>query len=363
MTDSFGARSMIAVGGNQYEIFRLDAVTEGHVDRLPYSLKILLENLLRFEDGRDVTREDILALANWDPKAAPDTEISFTPSRVILQDFTGVPAVVDLAAMRDAVVKLGGNAESINPLSPAELVIDHSVQIDKYGSADALDLNNKIEFKRNKERYSFLRWGQGAFENFRVVPPNTGIVHQVNLEYLGRVVFDAEKDGQRSAYPDTVVGTDSHTTMINGIGVLGWGVGGIEAEAVVLGQPYYMLLPEVVGMKLTGVLPEGATATDLVLRVTEMLREHGVVGRFVEYYGAGLSNLSLPDKATLANMSPEYGATIGFFPVDDSTLAYLRGTGRDAPMVERVERVSKELGLYRTDETPDPEFTSKLELT
>ena len=283
MTDSFGARSMIAVGGNQYEIFRLDAVTEGHVDRLPYSLKILLENLLRFEDGRDVTREDILALANWDPKAAPDTEISFTPSRVILQDFTGVPAVVDLAAMRDAVVKLGGNAESINPLSPAELVIDHSVQIDKYGSADALDLNNKIEFKRNKERYSFLRWGQGAFENFRVVPPNTGIVHQVNLEYLGRVVFDAEKDGQRSAYPDTVVGTDSHTTMINGIGVLGWGVGGIEAEAAMLGQPITMLIPNVIGFKLNGALKEGTTATDLVLTVTEMLRNKGVVGKFVDF--------------------------------------------------------------------------------
>ena len=254
MKDSFGARSALDVGGDSFEMFRLDAVTEGHVERLPYSLKILLENLLRHEDGRDVTRDDILALANWDPTAAPSTEISFTPSRVILQDFTGVPAVVDLAAMRDAVVKLGGSADSINPLSPAELVIDHSVQIDHYGTANALDLNNKIEFQRNQERYSFLRWGQSAFENFRVVPPNTGIVHQVNLEYLSRVIFDVDKDGSRSAYPDTVVGTDSHTTMINGLGILGWGVGGIEAEAAMLGQPITMLIPNVVGFKLTGAL-------------------------------------------------------------------------------------------------------------
>ncbi|MEQ8207830.1 MAG: aconitase family protein, partial [Woeseia sp.] len=281
MTDSFGARTTLEVGGQNHEIYKLDSVTEGHVDRLPYSLKILLENLLRHEDGRDVTRADILALANWDPKAEPSTEISFTPSRVILQDFTGVPAVVDLAAMRDAVVKLGGSADKINPLSPAELVIDHSVQVDRYGSADSLDLNNKIEFNRNKERYSFLRWGQTAFENFRVVPPNTGIVHQVNLEFLGRVVFDAEKDGVKRAYPDTVVGTDSHTTMINGLGVLGWGVGGIEAEAAMLGQPITMLIPQVVGFKLTGNLSEGTTATDLVLTVTEMLRERGVVGKFV----------------------------------------------------------------------------------
>src|SRR5690606_6203641 len=263
MKDSFGARSMLDVDGTQYEIFRLDAVKEGHASRLPYSLKILLENLLRHEDGRDVTREDILALANWNPKAEPDTEISFTPARVILQDFTGVPAVVDLAAMRDAVVKLGGTADSINPLSPAELVIDHSVQVDRYGAADSLDLNNKIEFKRNKERYTFLRWGQEAFENFRVVPPNTGIVHQVNLEYLGRVVFDVSKNGTRSAYPDTLVGTDSHTTMINGLGILGWGVGGIEAEAAMLGQPITMLIPQVLGFKLSGALREGTTATDL----------------------------------------------------------------------------------------------------
>jgi len=268
MKDSFGARASLTVGGDSFEIYRLDAVTEGHAQRLPYSLKILLENLLRHEDGRDVTRDDILALASWDPKAEPSTEISFTPSRVILQDFTGVPAVVDLAAMRDAVVKLGGSADKINPLSPAELVIDHSVQVDNYGAANALDLNNRIEFSRNKERYSFLKWGQSAFQNFRVVPPNTGIVHQVNLEYLSRVVFDTTKNGARCAYPDTVVGTDSHTTMINGLGILGWGVGGIEAEAAMLGQPITMLIPNVIGFKLTGALREGATATDLVLTVT-----------------------------------------------------------------------------------------------
>ncbi|MDX1508175.1 MAG: aconitase family protein, partial [Woeseiaceae bacterium] len=316
MKDSFGARSTLAVGGGELEIFRLDAVTEGHVGKLPYSLKILLENLLRHEDGRDVTRDDILALANWDPGEEPSTEISFTPSRVILQDFTGVPAVVDLAAMRDAVVKLGGSAESINPLSPAELVIDHSVQIDHYGSAKALDLNNKIEFQRNRERYSFLRWGQSAFENFKVVPPNTGIVHQVNLEYLSRVIFDVKKDGVRSAYPDTVVGTDSHTTMINGLGVLGWGVGGIEAEAAMLGQPITMLIPQVIGFKLTGKLKEGTTATDLVLTVTEMLRDKGVVGQFVEFFGDGLSGLPLADRATIANMSPEFGSTCAIFPID-----------------------------------------------
>ena len=296
MTDSFGARSTLVVGADEFEIFRLDAVGEGHVDRLPYSLKILLENLLRHEDGRDVTRDDILALANWDAKAVPSTEISFTPSRVILQDFTGVPAVVDLAAMREAVVKLGGSASSINPLSPAELVIDHSVQVDNYGAANALDLNNKIEFQRNKERYSFLRWGQSALDNFRVVPPNTGIVHQVNLEYLSRVVFDTEQNGRRAAYPDTVVGTDSHTTMINGLGVLGWGVGGIEAEAAMLGQPITMLIPNVVGFKLVGELKEGTTATDLVLTVTQMLREKGVVGQFVEFFGDGLGQLPLADR-------------------------------------------------------------------
>jgi aconitate hydratase len=362
MTDSFGARSTFPLGGKDYEIFRLDAVKEGHVDRLPYSLKILLENLLRHEDGRDVTRDDILALANWDPKAAPSTEISFTPSRVILQDFTGVPAVVDLAAMRDAVVKLGGEADSINPLSPAELVIDHSVQIDKYGSAEALDLNNLIEFKRNKERYSFLRWGQGAFDNFRVVPPNTGIVHQVNLEYLGRVVFDVDKDGVRSAYPDTVVGTDSHTTMINGIGVLGWGVGGIEAEAAMLGQPITMLIPNVVGFRLTGTLKEGTTATDLVLTVTEMLRKKGVVGKFVEFYGDGLDHLPLADRATLGNMSPEFGSTCAIFPIDGETLRYLELSGRTPEHIELIEAYAKEQGMWRHSGQEDPLYSDTLEL-
>jgi len=362
MTDSFGARSTLTVGDDQFEIYRLDAVSEGHVAKLPYSLKILLENLLRHEDGRDVTREDILALANWDPKAAPSTEISFTPSRVILQDFTGVPAVVDLAAMRDAVVALGGSADDINPLSPAELVIDHSVQIDHYGAANALDLNNKIEFQRNAERYSFLRWGQSAFENFRVVPPNTGIVHQVNLEYLSRVVFDADKNGVRSAYPDTVVGTDSHTTMINGLGVLGWGVGGIEAEAAMLGQAITMLIPNVIGFKLNGALKEGATATDLVLTVTEMLREKGVVGKFVEFYGDGLAHLPLADRATLSNMSPEFGSTCAIFPVDGETLRYLELSGRDASHIAMIEAYAKEQGLWRHDGQDDALYSDALEL-
>ena len=362
MTDSFGARSTLAVGGNDFEIYRLDAVKEGHVERLPYSLKILLENLLRHEDGRDVTRDDILALANWDPKSAPSTEISFTPGRVILQDFTGVPAVVDLAAMRDAVVKLGGSAESINPLSPAELVIDHSVQVDNYGAANALDLNNKIEFKRNKERYSFLRWGQSAFDNFRVVPPNTGIVHQVNLEYLSRVVFDTDKNGTRSAYPDTVVGTDSHTTMINGLGVLGWGVGGIEAEAAMLGQAITMLIPNVIGFKLSGKLKEGTTATDLVLTVTEMLREKGVVGKFVEFFGDGLGQLPLADRATLGNMSPEFGSTCAIFPIDGETMRYLELSGRDADQIELIEAYAKEQGLWRHDGQPDALYSDTMEL-
>jgi aconitate hydratase len=337
-------------------------VTDGHVNKLPYSLKILLENLLRHEDGRDITREDILALAHWDPLAAPSTEISFTPSRVILQDFTGVPAVVDLAAMRDAVVKLGGSADKINPLSPAELVIDHSVQVDNYGAADALDLNNKIEFSRNKERYSFLRWGQSAFENFRVVPPNTGIIHQVNLEYLSRVVFDADRSGTRSAYPDTVVGTDSHTTMINGLGVLGWGVGGIEAEAAMLGQPITMLIPHVIGFKLTGALKEGTTATDLVLTVTEMLREKGVVGKFVEFFGDGLSGLPLADRATLSNMSPEFGSTCAIFPIDGETIRYLELSGRGENHIRLIETYAKEQGLWRHDGEPDALYTDTLEL-
>jgi len=362
MKDSFGARSTLDVGGDKFEIYRLDAITEGHVEQLPYSLKILLENLLRHEDGRDVTREDILALANWEPQSAPSTEISFTPSRVILQDFTGVPAVVDLAAMRDAVVKLGGSADSINPLSPAELVIDHSVQVDNYGAANALDLNNKIEFQRNKERYSFLRWGQSAFENFRVVPPNTGIVHQVNLEYLSRVVFDTERNGTRSAYPDTVVGTDSHTTMINGLGVLGWGVGGIEAEAAMLGQPITMLIPNVIGFRLTGALKEGATATDLVLTVTEMLREKGVVGKFVEFFGDGLSRLPLADRATLGNMSPEFGSTCAIFPIDGETLRYLELSGRAADHIRLIEAYAKEQGIWREDGSPDALYSDTLEL-
>ena len=362
MTDSFGARATFEVAGNDYEIFRLAAVKDGHVDRLPYSLKILLENLLRHEDGRDVTRDDILALANWDPQAAPSTEISFTPSRVILQDFTGVPAVVDLAAMRDAVVELGGSADSINPQSPAELVIDHSVQIDKYGTAEALEQNNLIEFKRNNERYSFLRWGQGAFENFRVVPPNTGIVHQVNLEYLGRVVFDVEKDGQRQAYPDTLVGTDSHTTMINGLGILGWGVGGIEAEAAMLGQPITMLIPNVIGFKLSGTLKEGTTATDLVLTVTEMLRKKGVVGKFVEFYGDGLDHLPLADRATLGNMSPEFGSTCAIFPIDDETLRYLKLSGRSPEHIELIEAYARAQGMWRDSGQADPLYSDTVEL-
>ena len=362
MTDSFGARSALAVGGKDYEIYRLDAVKDGHVDRLPYSLKILLENLLRHEDGRDVTRDDILALANWDPTAAPSTEISFTPARVVLQDFTGVPAVVDLAAMRDAVVKLGGSAEDINPLSPAELVIDHSVQIDHYGAANALDLNTKIEFQRNMERYSFLKWGQSAFDNFRVVPPNTGIVHQVNLEYLSRVVFGVEKNGTLSAYPDTVVGTDSHTTMINGLGVLGWGVGGIEAEAAMLGQPITMLIPHVIGFKLSGKLREGTTATDLVLTCTEMLRNKGVVGKFVEFFGDGLGQLPLADRATLGNMAPEFGSTCGIFPIDGDTIRYLKLSGRDDSQCDLIEAYAKEQGMWREDGQPNALYTDILEL-
>ncbi len=362
MKDSFGARSTLEVGGDSFEIFRLDAVKEGHVDKLPYSLKILLENLLRHEDGRDVTRDDILALANWDPKAEPSTEISFTPARVVLQDFTGVPAVVDLAAMRDAVVELGGSADDINPLSPAELVIDHSVQIDHYGAANALDLNTRIEFQRNKERYQFLKWGQQAFDNFAVVPPNTGIVHQVNLEYLGRVVFDAETNGVRSAYPDTVVGTDSHTTMINGIGVLGWGVGGIEAEAAMLGQPITMLIPHVVGFKLTGKLKEGTTATDLVLTCTEMLRNKGVVGKFVEFFGDGLAEMPLADRATLGNMAPEFGSTCGIFPIDGETIRYMKLSGRDDAQCDLVEAYARAQGMWREDGQPDALYTDVLEL-
>ena len=327
------AKSVLTIGDKKFCLYRLNAVREGHVDRLPFSLKILLENLLRHIDSGEVSAADISALANWDPKAEPSHEIAFTPSRVVLQDFTGVPVIVDLAAMRDAVVRLGGKADSINPLSPAELVIDHSVQVDHYGSDQALEDNIAIEFRRNMERYSFLRWGQNAFRNFRVVPPNTGIVHQVNIEYLARVVFDTEKNSERVAYPDTLVGTDSHTTMVNSLGVLGWGVGGIEAEAAMLGQPVTMLIPQVIGVRLSGRLREGTTATDLVLTLTELLRRKGVVNKFVEFFGDGLSNLPLADRATLANMAPEFGSTCAIFPIDRETIRYLELTGRDAGQV------------------------------
>jgi aconitate hydratase len=359
MPDTFDSRATLDVGGERYEIHRLDAVEKaGHsIDRLPYSLKILLENLLRHQDVGD-TAGDVEALANWDPTAAPSREIAFTPARVLLQDFTGVPAVVDLAAMRDAMARMGGDAQKINPLQPSDLVIDHSVQVDEFGTRYAFETNSKMEYQRNGERYAFLRWGQRAFDNFRVVPPETGIVHQVNLEYLGRVVFGL--DGK--AYPDTLVGTDSHTTMINGLGILGWGVGGIEAEAAMLGQAISMLIPQVVGFRLEGELPEGATATDLVLRVTEMLRERGVVGKFVEYYGPGLATMPLADRATIGNMSPEYGATCGIFPVDAETLRYLRFTGREAHQVELVERYMKEQGLFHTPDSPEAEYSDTLSL-
>jgi len=352
MTDSFKARTTLAVNGRQHTIWSLAALPAEKVARLPYSLKILLENLLRFEDGLNVTRKDIEALLDWDAKATPSYEISFTPARVIMQDFTGVPCVVDLAAMREAIARLGGDPDKVNPLAPAELVIDHSVQVDEYGTAQSLANNNRIEFARNGERYSFLRWGQSAFRNFKVVPPNTGIVHQVNLEFLGRVVF--AKDGPANeAYPDTVVGTDSHTTMINGLGVLGWGVGGIEAEAAMLGQPVTMLIPQVIGFQLIGQLPPGTTATDLVLTVTEMLRKKGVVDKFVEFFGDGLSNLPLADRATIGNMSPEFGSTCAIFPIDDETLRYLRLSGRPEEQVELVEAYAKAQGMWRVDgQTP-----------
>ena len=364
--NSFGTRDTLTVDGKPYEIFRLSALEKkgvGNISRLPFSLLVLLENLLRQEDGRFVHPEDIQALAAWDPKAASQKEISFMPARVLLQDFTGVPAVVDFAAMREAMRALGGDPKKVNPLLPAELVIDHSVQVDKFGSDMAFDFNAQLEFQRNVERYAFLRWGQQALNNFKVVPPDTGICHQVNLEYLSRVVFDAPTaDGKTQAFPDSLVGTDSHTTMVNGLGVFGWGVGGIEAEAAMLGQPLSMLIPEVVGFKLHGRLPEGTTATDLVLVVTEMLRKKGVVGKFVEFYGTGLSSLSLPDRATIANMAPEYGATMGFFPVDAETLSYLRFTGRSEARARLVEEYTKAQGLFRTDATPDPMYTDKLEL-
>jgi aconitate hydratase len=363
--NSFGTRDTLPVDGKSYEIFRLSALEKkgvGHVSKLPFSLRVLLENLLRQEDGRFVRPGDIEALAGWDPNAATQKEISFMPARVLLQDFTGVPAVVDFAAMREAIRTLGGDPKKVNPLLPAELVIDHSVQVDKFGSDMAFAFNAELEFQRNIERYAFLRWGQESLNNFKVVPPDTGICHQVNLEYLARVVFDAAVDGKTQAFPDSLVGTDSHTTMVNGLGVFGWGVGGIEAEAAMLGQPLSMLIPEVIGFKLHGRLPEGTTATDLVLIVTEMLRKKGVVGKFVEFYGTGLSSLSLPDRATIANMAPEYGATMGFFPVDAETLSYLRFTGRTDTRVRLVEEYTKVQGIFRTDATPDPIYTDKLEL-
>jgi len=362
--NTFNSRSTLKVGSKEYEIYRLDALDKAGIStkHLPFSLRILLENLLRTEDGRNVTKDEVRALANWNSKSKPDKEIAFTPSRVLLQDFTGVPCVVDLAAMRDAMKQLGGDPALINPLQPVELVIDHSVQVDEFGSSNALEMNALLEFQRNKERYSFLRWGQTGFRNLAIVPPDTGIVHQVNLEYLARVVFVHESPGKRVAYPDTLVGTDSHSTMVNGLGVLGWGVGGIEAEAAMLGQPVSMLIPLVVGVKLTGRLREGATATDLVLTITEMLRKHGVVGKFVEYFGPGLRDLSLADRATIANMSPEYGATCGIFPIDKETLKYLRLTGRSEEQIALVEAYAREQGLFHDEKTPEAEYSELLSL-
>ena len=362
MADSFSSKATLKIDTANYTIFRLDAVYKKYpqAQRLPFSLKILLENLLRTEDGLNVRADDIAALAQWNAKAEPNKEIAFTVARVLLQDFTGVPCVVDLAAMRDAMKRMGGDPSKINPLQPAELVIDHSVQVDNFGTANAFGLNTDLEYQRNKERYVFLRWGQSAFRNFKVVPPETGIVHQVNLEYLARVVFHDEKSN--TLYPDTLVGTDSHTTMVNGLGVLGWGVGGIEAEAAMLGQPVSMLIPQVVGFKLFGQLPEGATATDLVLTVTQMLRKKGVVGKFVEFFGPGLDSMPLADRATIANMAPEYGATCGIFPIDEETLIYLRLTGRSEAHVKRVEAYAKEQGLFRTASSPEPIYSDTLEL-
>ncbi|MBK7972132.1 MAG: aconitate hydratase AcnA [Deltaproteobacteria bacterium] len=363
--NSFGTRTTLHVGDRTvtiYDLTELERSGVAKLDRLPFSLKILLENLLRREDGVSVTAESIQALARWKPKDPDRPEIAFMPARVLLQDFTGVPVVVDLAAMRDAMTQLGGDPKKINPLQPAELVIDHSVQVDAFGSPTAMKTNAELEFERNRERYAFLRWGQSAFDNFKVVPPDTGIVHQVNLEFLARVVMTADGTGDHVAFPDTVVGTDSHTTMINGLGVLGWGVGGIEAEAAMLGQPVSMLIPDVVGVKLSGSLPEGVTATDLVLRVTEMLRKHGVVGKFVEFFGPGLGELPLADRATIANMAPEYGATCGIFPVDDETLRFLEFSGRDPADVRLVAAYMKAQGLYRTKDSPAPEYTDVLEL-
>ncbi|GAB3926303.1 aconitate hydratase [Microlunatus endophyticus] len=357
--NSFGAKSTLEVGDKSYQIFRLDKVDGA--DKLPYSLKVLLENLLRTEDGANITADDIRALADWDPNAQPSKEIQFSPARVIMQDFTGVPAIVDLATMREAFADLGGDPNKINPLSPAELVIDHSVIADVFGTADAFTRNVEIEYGRNRERYQFLRWGQGAFDDFKVVPPGTGIVHQVNIEHLARVVFPREINGETYAYPDTLVGTDSHTTMVNGLGVVGWGVGGIEAEAAMLGQPVSMLVPRVVGFKLSGSLPEGATATDLVLTITEMLRKHGVVGKFVEFYGPGVAEVPVANRATIGNMSPEYGSTIAVFPIDDKTIDYLKLTGRSAEQLALVEAYAKEQGLWHADDK-EAAYSEYLEL-
>ena len=365
MTDQFNSRTKIQLSDGETTVFRLRPLDDAglvDLDKLPFSIRVLLENVLRHHGNGVVTDEHVTTVAGWTPQPEQGKEVPFMPGRVVLQDFTGVPAVVDLAAMRDAILELGGDPDKINPLVPTDLVIDHSVQVDHFGTSDAFRKNVEMEMQRNRERYALIRWGQQAFRNFRVVPPGTGIIHQVNLEYLASVVRSDEQDGTRVAFPDTLVGTDSHTTMINGLGVVGWGVGGIEAEAVMLGQPYFMQLPEVVGMRLEGKLSEGATATDLVLTIVQMLREHGVVGRFVEFYGPGVAELSLADRATIANMGPEYGATIGFFPVDAETLRYLERTGRPAEVVERVERVTKELDLFRTAESPDPDFSSTLEL-
>ncbi len=361
--DSFGAKSTLDVDGKSYEIFRLDAVSGDGLDveSLPFSLKVLLENLLRTEDGSDITEDDIKAIAGWDADADPSKEIQFTPARVIMQDFTGVPCVVDLATMREAMADLGGDPSKINPLAPAEMVIDHSVIADVFGTPEAFERNVEIEYERNRERYQFLRWGQGAFDDFKVVPPGTGIVHQVNIEHLARTVFTREADGETLAYPDTCVGTDSHTTMVNGIGVVGWGVGGIEAEAAMLGQPVSMLIPRVVGFKLNGDLPEGATATDLVLTITEMLRKHGVVGKFVEFYGPGVSVLPLANRATIGNMSPEFGSTIAVFPIDEETIKYLQLTGRPEEQLALVETYAKEQGLWHDPEA-EPRYSEKLEL-
>src|SRR5712671_4493998 len=363
--NSFGTRTNLNAGGRQvqfYSIPALQAAGYPEIARLPYSLKILLENLLRHEDGRFVKAADVETLAKWDLKSGAQKEISFAPARVLLQDFTGVPAVVDLAAMRDGIARLGGDPNRVNPLQPVELVIDHSVQVDYFAQANAFQLNADLEFSRNKERYAFLRWGQDAFHNFRVVPPDTGIVHQVNLEYLARVVMSADMPDGTVCFPDTLVGTDSHTTMVNGLGVMGWGVGGIEAEAAMLGQPISMLIPPVLGFRLTGDMKEGATATDLVLTITERLRKVGVVGKFVEFFGPGLQHLTIADRATLGNMCPEYGATIAIFPIDEMTLDYLKLTGREADQVALVEAYARAQGLFRTAADPDPVYSEGIEL-